>query len=196
MIGYLRGKVVQIDEESCILDVNGVGYCVHCSKRTLQQIEKSNTEDSSEIKLYTRLIHREDTMDLYGFVKKDENILFNLLLTVSGIGPKQSIKILGTRDAPDIVKAVVSENSTFLMALSGIGKKKAQQIIIELKEKIKKFFDTAATPVPSTYIEAISALESLGFTAIESREAVDNALLEESSGDVGKIVETALKYLS
>ncbi len=196
MIGYLRGKVVQIDEESCILDVNGVGYCVYCSKRTLQQIEKSNTEDSSEIKLYTRLIHREDTMDLYGFVKKDEHILFNLLLTVSGIGPKQSIKILGTRDAPDIVKAVVSENSTFLMALSGIGKKKAQQIIIELKEKIKKFFDTAATTVPSTYIEAISALESLGFTAIESREAVDNALLEESSGDVGKIVETALKYLS
>jgi len=196
MIGYLRGKVVQIDEESFILDVNGVGYCVYCSKRTLQQIEKSNTEDSSEIKLYTRLIHREDTMDLYGFVKKDEHILFNLLLTVSGIGPKQSIKILGTRDAPDIVKAVVSENSTFLMALSGIGKKKAQQIIIELKEKIKKFFDTAATSVPSTYIEAISALESLGFTAIESREAVDNALLEESSGDVGKIVETALKYLS
>ena len=197
MIGYLKGKVVQINDESCLLDVNGVGYCIYCSKRTLQDISKNTDNDESDIQLYTRLIHREDTMDLYGFFHKEEQVLFNLLLTVSGIGPKQSIKILGMRNAPEIVKAVVSEDSSFLMTLSGIGKKKAQQIILELKEKVKKSFQTSETPVTSTYLEAIHALESLGFTAVESREGVDRALTtNEDSGDVAKIVETALKYLS
>jgi Holliday junction DNA helicase RuvA len=194
MIAYLKGNVVSIDEEACILDVNGIGYYVYCSQRTLQGLK---SDDPQEITLYTRLIHREDCMDLYGFISRDEYLLFNLLITVSGIGPKQSIKILGTRNAQDIVKAVVSDDSNFLMSLVGIGKKKAQQIILELKEKVKKSFDTAETPVSSLYVEAITALESLGFSPSESRKAVDKALLsKQNADDVGKIVESALKYLS
>jgi len=198
MIAYLRGRVVFIDDESCILDVGGVGYHVYCSQKTIQELKKcSGSEEVSLATLYTRLMHRDESMDLYGFTKREECILFNLLNTVSGIGPKQSLKILGGRDTQDIVKAVVSEDSTFLMSLAGIGNKKAQQIILELKEKVKKSFDTAESPVSSIYIEALSALQSLGFTSIESRRALEQALNSyKENQDLGKIVEAALKLLS
>lgn len=197
MIGYLRGTPVQIEDDACIIDVNGVGYYVYCSRKLLNKFEEITEDGSSDVKLYTQLIHREDTMDLYGFLDRDEHNLFNLLLTVSGIGPKQSMKILGTRDTPDIVKAIVSEDIEFLTALSGIGKKKAQQIILALKERVRKSFDTTASPVSSGYMEAVTALESLGFSAVESRDAVDKALsMADVKDDVAKIVETALRHLS
>ncbi len=202
MIGYLRGELVQVDDEACVIDVNGVGYNVYCSKSLLNRLGDIINEESPEVKLYTQLIHREDTMDLYGFFNKDELRLFTLLLTVSGIGPKQSVKILGVRDPAEIINAIVSGDTDFLMTLSGIGKKKAQQIILELKEKTKRNFDTAASPVSSNYNEAVTALESLGFTAAESRDAVERALTDETidvkggKSDVSKIVENALKQLS
>ena len=123
-------------------------------------------------------------------------------MTVSGIGPKQSVKILGARDPADIINAIVTGDTDFLMTLSGIGKKKAQQIILELKEKAKRNFDIAASPVSSNYNEAVTALDSLGFTSAESREAVERALADETlagkgaKSDVSKIVENALKQLS
>ncbi len=197
MIGYLNGVIKEVNKNSCIVDVNGVGYEVYCSRRTLSDIEGFNEDESTQVKLHTRLIHREDTLDLYGFLYKDEYNLFNLLITVSGIGPKQAIKILGTSRVPDIVHAIVYEDSAFLMRLSGIGKKKSQQIILELKEKLKESFDVTSVETSSHYIEAISALESLGFSRNESKEAVDKAMASlEDSKDVGKIVENALKNLS
>jgi Holliday junction DNA helicase RuvA len=137
-------------------------------------------------------------MDLYGFLQNDEHELFNLLLSVNGIGPKQSLKILGFNDVGDIVKAIISEDSGYLESLPGIGKKKAQQIILELKEKARKNFDMAAIPLSSHNIEAIAALESLGFSPKEARSAVEKALATEGvkTGDVGTIVESALKLLS
>jgi Holliday junction DNA helicase RuvA len=202
MIGYLRGELIQIDDEACLIDVNGVGYYVYCSKSVLNKLGEIVDEEAPVVKLYTQLIHREDTMDLYGFIQKDELRLFTLLLSVSGIGPKQSVKILGVRNPGDIIKAIVSGDSDFLMSLSGIGKKKAQQIILELKEKVKKSFDIAASPVSSNYNEAVKALESLGFTSAESRDAVEKVLSDETFAlnggktDVTKIVENALKQLS
>ena len=202
MIGYLRGELVQVDDEACVIDVNGVGYNVYCSKSLLNRLGEIIDEGSPEVKLYTQLIHREDTMDLYGFIDKYELRLFTMLMTVSGIGPKQSIKILGVRAPADIIKAIVTGDTDFLMSLSGIGKKKAQQIILELKEKAKRNFDIDASPVSSNYNEAVTALESLGFTTAESREAVERALsdvklaVNGGKSDVSKIVENALKQLS
>jgi len=197
MIGYLRGIVREVDTEGCIIDVNGVGYAVYCSKRTLTDLEPKLAHDAGEVVLHTRLIHREDTLDLYGFLHKEEKHLFNLLITVSGVGPKQAIKILGTSKVPDIVRAVVYEDSAFLMQLSGIGKKKSQQIILELKEKLKKSFEVPAIQGASAVIEAVSALQALGFTRDESQKAVEKALSSDpAENDVGKIVEHALRNLS
>jgi len=197
MISYLRGRITHIEEDYCILDVGGVGYQVYCPQRTLQELREKLQDQNSETTLFTRLIHRDESMDLYGFRRREEFLLFNLLITVSGIGPRQSLKILGARDTKDIVQAVVSEDSNFLMSLAGIGSKKAQQIILELREKVMKCFDTVRTPVSSHYTEALTALQSLGFNPVESRRAVDQALtVVGESRDVGKIVEAALKLLS
>ena len=194
MIAFLHGVVKELGNNLCIIDVNGVGYEVFCSRRTLGDLRELINNDTLEVELYTRLIHRDECLDLYGFLHKDEYNLFNLLITVSGVGPKQAIKILGNTKVPDIAQAIVYEDTAFLMGLSGIGKKKSQQIIFELKEKLKTTFIVPSTEVASIYIEAISALESLGFTKNESKEAVEKALaVTPDEQDVGKIVEAALK---
>ena len=196
MIAYLTGIVTEIDDEKCMLEVLGVGYSVYCSKRTLAALEEKWGIPET-VKLFTRLMHREDAMDLYGFLTKNEYTFFNLLLTVSGIGPKQAIKILGASDVADIVRAITSGDSSFLMTVSGIGNKKAQQIILELKEKLIKRFQVTPSSVSSGSHDAVSVLQSLGFSPVESREAVERALsLLGKSDDVSKIIETALKTLS
>ena len=197
MIGYIRGILKETNTDSCILDVHGIGYIVYCSRNTLSEIEGGAADDSREILLHTRLIHREDTLDLYGFLHGEEKLLFDMLITVSGIGPKQAVKILGASKVHDIVHAVVYEDSAFLMQLSGIGRKKSQQIILELKEKLKQSFEFPEVKGVSVYTEAISALEALGFTRGESKQAVENALEQHPElNDIGKIVELALKNLS
>jgi Holliday junction DNA helicase RuvA len=202
MIGYLRGILKETQTDRCIIDVCGIGYVVYCSKNTLAQLSgtfmsATSVNDTREVLLHTRLIHREDTLDLYGFLQGEEKLLFDMLITVSGIGPKQAIKILGTSKVSDIVHAVVNEDSGFLMQLSGIGRKKSQQIILELKEKLKDSFEVGDRAGVSIYTEAISALEALGFTRGESKQAVENALeLRPEFQDVGQIVELALKNLS
>jgi len=197
MIGYLNGVLANIENNGCILDVQGVGYFVYCSNKTIAKLKKLNLEDPPVVKLFTRLIHREDTLDLYGFLTKKDVGFFNMLLTVSGIGPKQALKIMGGCSIEDIIKAIVSENSSFLMGLSGIGKKKSQQIILELKEKLEGTFDISKAVTSHHYYDAITALEALGFNKSESREAVDRALRDtKNKNDVSRIIEDALRILS
>jgi Holliday junction DNA helicase RuvA subunit len=194
MIASLHGVLKELDNNVCIIDVHGVGYEVFCSSRTLSDLQELMNNNAPEVELYTRLIHRDDCLDLYGFLHKDEYTLFNLLIKVSGVGPKQAIKILGNTKVPDIAQAIVYEDSDFLMRLSGIGKKKSQQIILELKEKLKTAFVVPSSEGASAYIEAISALESLGFTKSESKEAIDKAIAAApDEQDIGKIIELALK---
>jgi Holliday junction DNA helicase RuvA len=207
MIAYLDGTVIEVDDEKCTLDVQGIGYSVFSSRKTLKELgariddAKNGLPARPGVKLFTRLIHRDDSMELYGFLSRQENTFFNLLITVSGIGPKNALKILGACDVPEIAGAIVSENSSFLKSVAGIGEKKAMQIILQLKEKIKKLLPATAAPVRSGYLDAIALLESLGFSKNESKEAVDKALsaLENKTharDDVEKIVETALRSLS
>jgi Holliday junction DNA helicase RuvA len=207
MIAYLDGTVIEVDDEKCTLDVQGIGYSVYSSRKTLKELgariddARNGLTARPGVKLFTRLIHRDDSMELYGFLSRQEKTFFNLLITVNGIGPKNALKILGACDVPEIAGAIVSENSSFLKSIAGIGEKKAMQIILQLKEKIKKLLPATAAPLKSGYLDAIALLESLGFSKNESKEAVDKALssLENDArarDDVEKIVETALRSLS
>jgi len=198
VIGYLKGRIANLDEGSCTIDVEGVGYFVYCSRSTLDKLEKIvHQGEDSTVMLYTRMIHREDTLDLYGFLEKAERSLFDQLIRVSGIGPKQAIKILGSGRVTDIVKAIVSEDDAFLRKFSGIGKKKSQQILLELRDKLQASFKLGAGERVSHYIEAVNALESLGFTKQESRIAVDSAVEEIGlNAELGKLVESALRFLA
>jgi Holliday junction DNA helicase RuvA len=197
MIGYLNGKLVEVEGDFCLLDVAGVGYLVYCSESTLHQLRKKLTENNQSVQLFTRLLHREDVLDLYGFLHRDEYTLFNMLLKVSGIGPKQALKILGIGKTREIVRAIISGDDSFLMQLSGIGKKRAQQIIFDLKEKLHKAFDVRISESTSEYATAVSALESLGFSANEAGRAVEKVLSSHAASyDISEIIEYALKLLS
>jgi Holliday junction DNA helicase RuvA len=206
MIAYLDGTVIEVDDEKCTIDVRGVGYSVYAPRKTLKDLggrmgdAKSGSPAGPNVKLYTKLIHRDDSMELYGFLSRQENTFFSLLITVNGIGPKNALRILGACEVPEIVGAIVSENSSFLKSIAGIGEKKAVQIILKLKEKIGKLLP-AATSFGSGYLDAIALLESLGFSKGESKEAVDKAQSSLGSdsgarGDVEKIVQAALRSLS
>jgi Holliday junction DNA helicase RuvA len=195
MIGYLKGHITEVDVESCIVDVQGVGYIVHCAESTLEQLRrKVGTKET--VMLLTRLLHREDVLDLYGFLHRDEHMLFNMLLRVSGIGPKQALKILGMGKTSQIISAIINGDSSFLMQLSGIGKKRAEQIIFDLRERLKNSLEVPTVPETSVYALAVSALGKLGFSAAESREAVQEALESIGESDVSQVIEHALKQLS
>ena len=196
MIGYLKGYIAEVDVESCIVEVQGVGYLVYCAESTLEQLrEKIGTQEI--VKLVTRVLHREDVLDIYGFLHRDEYTLFNMLLRVSGIGPKQALKILGMGKTSQIVRAIVTGDDSFLMQLSGIGKKRAQQIIFDLKERLKRSFEATPAETSSVYSLAVSALGKLGFSASESREAVDRVMANKGKDlDATKVIEESLKELS
>ena len=197
MIGYLKGYVADIEKDACIIEVGGVGYRVYCPAATLQYLQARVSDKGDPVKLITRVLHREDVLDLYGFLHRDEYTLFNMLLRVSGIGPRQALKILGMGKTAQIVRAIVSGDDSFLMQLPGIGKKRAQQIIFDLRERLKNTFEVAATEDLSAYSTAVAALEALGFSGMEAHEAVD--VVVSSTGDeldVSQVIERALKVLS
>ncbi len=197
MIGYLKGILAEVNEDSCIVDIGGVGYLVQCSAGTLTKLKDILNRDEHTVKLYTKLIHREDVLSLYGFLSRDEHRLFNMLITVSGIGPKQALKIIGMSSPAQIVQAVIAGDDTFLCSLPGIGEKKARQIIFELREKMKRSFGEQAADVPTDYTEAVAALESLGFSRTEADNALKHVLpSRKGSADTAEIVEASLRYLS
>jgi holliday junction DNA helicase RuvA len=182
MIGYLRGKIIQSDLKSLILDVNGVGYKVFSNAVSLDK--------NKEVELYTYLAVRETALDLYGFARKEELDFFELLLTVSGIGPKSAMGILSVASISTLKTAISTEDSSHLTKVSGIGKKNAEKIVLELKDKIGDYIFDGKLETHDG--DAIEALKALGYSEKESREA-----LKKVTGDTTEEkVRSALKNLN
>lgn len=199
MIAYVKGSLTDVERDSCVVEAGGIGYLLYCPQGTLEQLRERCESDQRSVMLYTRTVHREDALDLYGFLYRDERTFFNLLLTVSGIGPKQALKIMSAGETAKIVKAVVSGDSGFLRSVAGIGEKKARQIILELQEKLKKSLqvEEVSGAAGSMYSEVVEALHSLGFNEREAREAADAAMAQAGEApDVSRLVENALRHLS
>src|SRR5690625_6573683 len=131
MIAYLKGTVVAIQEESVIVDVNGVGYEVFCPDPFAFQ-----TSLNKETFIHTYQHVREDVQQLYGFKLEDEKYLFTKLISVSGIGPKSAVGILGNAQVNEFITAVETEDEKYLIQFPGVGKKTARQIILDLKDKL------------------------------------------------------------
>ncbi len=164
MIGYLRGKIIHNDIKSILLDVNGVGYKVFTNGGSL------DTKTNQEKEFFTHLAVRENALDLYGFVTRQELEFFELLLTVSGIGPKSAMAILSVASISTLKTAISTEDSSHLTKVSGIGKKNAEKIVLELKDKIGDYvFDGKLESHDS---DALEALKALGYSEKESREAL------------------------
>lgn len=159
MIGYLRGKIFQINKESLILDVSGVGYEVFSSTRTLITCNK---EDQLELYIYTHV--REDQLKLFGFETILEKEMFEAIISVSGVGPKIGLLILSAEKVEEIKKAISMADLNFFTKIKGLGKKGAQKIIIELKNKLGSINDLDLNNEGEVVdSEAVEALISFGF---------------------------------
>lgn len=198
MIGYVRGTITHLYDDLCYVDVHGVGYRVYIPISTRERLITG-----SEATLYTYTNVREDAIHLYGFFTEEEYELFSLLISVSGIGPKAGLGILSGIRPTDFVRAICNESTDQLIKLPGIGKKSAERLVLELKDKIKKLaIATEGATVPSIPIiktentvanQAIEALVSLGYTVAEVEPVVEEC--DDGQHDVATLIKISLAIL-
>jgi len=165
MISSLRGQVVARRLDGVVLDVNGVGYLVQTTVRALRKAQARG-----EVTLDTYLHVREDVLQLYGFAEPAERELFELLLSVSGVGPKVALAIVSNSTPSDLRRAIALEDETRFVAIPGIGRKTAQRILLELKEKLGPAEGSGAAP--GQELVARDALVELGYSVNEAERAL------------------------
>jgi Holliday junction DNA helicase RuvA len=165
VIAQLRGRVVGRRLDGVVLDVNGVGYLVQTTLRALRK-----AQGGEEVTLDTYLHVREDVLQLYGFAERAERELFELLLSVSGVGPKVALAILSSSTPSDLRRAIALEDTTRFLAIPGIGKKTAQRVVLELKERLGPA--EAAGESPGQELVARDALVELGYSVPEAERAL------------------------
>ncbi|MCX6175210.1 MAG: Holliday junction branch migration protein RuvA [Ignavibacteriales bacterium] len=170
MIGYLRGKIISKKPTKLLIDVNGVGYLVNISISTFEKIA-----DKVEVSLYTYLSVRESAMDLYGFYSLAEKEMFELLISVSGIGPKSAQSILSGIQIEDLKDALRAGNISRLISIPGIGRKTAERLMVELRDKADSVSDSSEDSKAGTSTiryDAITALVNLGYNQKVAERAV------------------------
>ena len=194
MIGKLQGIVDYIGDGFVILLVNGVGYKVHTAEYLTHK---------STVELWIETIVREDSIRLFGFTTLNGQNLFNMLTTVSGVGPKVALAILGTINSDTLMSAIATNDAKTIATAPGVGKKMAEKIIVELKNKIggasATLFapDTGATTAASSALpDLLMALESLGYRRLDIIEMAQKLVNENPNSDVSKLVPMALKEIS
>lgn len=199
MISFLRGRPVSCGADYIIIDVGGVGYKVF----TPIPAAAALGAEKNEVTVHTYLHVREDAMQLYGFLSENDLEVFEHLIQVSGIGPKAALAILSSMNASSIVQTVVNEQVDALISIPGIGKKTAQRIIIELKDKMSRLDAAKTTGIPAfpvldagTAADALQALIALGYNSGEARRALGRITPAEiSSLRTEDLVKMALKEL-
>ncbi len=198
MFKYITGKVAEKGSNYIVIDVGGVGFMVYTSVSTLQDTSILLGADAT---MYTYMYIKEGIMDLYGFSTKEELRLFELLITVSGVGAKGAVAILSVATPSKIALSIISEDVATIKSASGIGAKTAQRIVLELKDKISSESIVEDIDIPhqaeiadtDTVKEATTALVVLGYSQAEARKAV--AAVDKSITDVEEIIRQALKKL-
>lgn len=196
MIAFLQGKLEIKKQNMAVLNVNGVGYQIEISASTFEKLPSTGEE-------VRMLIHHHITdsdQRLFGFFTAQEQKLFEKLITVKGVGPKLGLTIMSGMKAPMLVESIVRQDQQGLSRIQGIGKKTAQRIILELKDKILESagLDEQVTEAGSSSVreEAISALEALGFKKRDAEKAVMDASDENGSNEVQEVIKMALAQLN
>ncbi len=194
MYSYIKGTVEEIYIDSIVVENNGIGYKINVSSNTIM-----NLQVGEATKIYTKLIVREDDMSLCGFVSREELKMFELLTSVSKIGPKVALSILSFASPAQLGAYILSEDIGKLSKAPGVGKKTAERIVLELKDKVDKnnieFEPTLLSQKP-TFIsqdESVDALVALGYTLSESKEAVQKC--KKDGMNTEAIIKKALTYI-
>lgn len=187
MIGFLRGKIEYLKDGHVVIDVNGVGYKVYLTNFALGKIA-----GKENIELFIRTHVREDILALYGFLTREELDMFELLISVSGVGPRSAIGMLSIADPKTIRTAIINEDPSILTKVSGVGKRTAERVIVELKNKVADLTVGEKEEVVADS-DALEALTSMGYSVTEAREALKG--ISKNIKDVGERVKLALKNL-
>lgn len=198
MIAQLHGELARVESDYVVVDVNGVGYKVHPPLAVIMQMPQIG----DEIKLLVSTIVKEDSITLYGFLDDAQQSMFELLLTVSGVGPKVALAILSNLQVDTIIHAISNESFVELNRVPGVGAKTAQRMVLELREKITTLVwaqaaRKTATPEQQVLVDAIEGLVALGYNRNDARSAAESALKSvKDKSDTAAVVTSALKSLS
>ncbi|MEI6581022.1 MAG: Holliday junction branch migration protein RuvA [bacterium] len=184
MIGNIRGKITLKTDKFLIVETNGVGYKINVSQDTISKISTG-----ADAFVWTHLHVREDILDLYGFLNREELVFFEMLINISGIGPKGALTILGIASLETLKKAISSSDVTYLTKISGIGKKTAEKIVLELRDKIG---ETKEGESLQNELDVLEALKSLGYSQIQARDALKKISPE---ADTNAKIREALRFL-
>lgn len=194
MIFSLKGKIQELSPTYAVIDVNGVGYFVGISLQTSQKLSQGKEEF-----IYTQQIIREDAHLLFGFYSKIEKEMFNLLISVNGVGAVSALILLSSLDLKDIASAILNKNAALLQKVKGIGAKTAERIIVDLRDKVEKFGISAEdiSPLADNKIkeESLSALEVLGISRKMSEKIADKILKQTPDLQTEELVKQILKNI-
>lgn len=192
MIGKISGITISRSQHSCIIDVNGIGYIVNCTPATLSLLK-----EEEKTSIFTYLAVRENAMELFGFVEERELGLFKLLLDVPGIGPRSALGVIAIAPVQMMISAIHAGDSTYLTKVSGIGKKSAEKIVLELKDKVANLIDSNSKDTISHFrsddIDVLEAITTLGYSQQQGKDALSS--IDENIVGVQKRLTAALKYL-
>jgi Holliday junction DNA helicase RuvA len=202
MIGYLRGKLIEKQPPFLLLDVGGVGYEVQAPMTTFYQLPPLH----SEVTLYTHLSIAENLHQLFGFIEQRDRALFRTLIKVNGVGPKMAVAIMSGMESDDFARHVRDDNTAALTKVPGVGKKTAERLVIELRDRLKDWTPAAAalgttealplTVAGDALAEAESALIALGYKPAEASKMVALAARQQSGASSEALIRLALRSLS
>ncbi len=192
MIGFLTGKIISSKPTKILLDVSGVGYVVNISINTFE-----NISDKESASLFIHTSVKEDSITLFGFFTESEKDMFELLVSVNGIGPKIALSILSGIRIDDLKNAIESSDVSRIVAVPGIGRKTAERLVLELKSKVDKIVEEGSTAIPfSIKNEAVSALTTLGYNSKIAEKVVRDVLSENGSISLEETIKKALGNLN
>lgn len=201
MFDYIKGELVSKNFPYCTVECNNIGYSFLVNQRTISSLD----EIGENVKIYSKLIHKEDIMYLCGFKNKQDRTIFDILTTVSGVGVKVAFALLDEFETGELVDIVINEDSKKISRTKGVGPKMAQKIVLELKDKLTKV-DVVSEIVCAknsnsivsneTIQQASAILQSLGYTQKEYQNALDTALTQLTKDDSQELIKEALKILS
>ncbi|MFH0734908.1 MAG: Holliday junction branch migration protein RuvA [bacterium] len=196
MIGYLTGKIISLIPSRLLIDVNGVGYIVHISLNTY---EKLNSKENP-VSVYTYLSVKQDSLDLFGFFTQTEKDMFELLISINGIGPKLALGVLSGIQTDDLKNAIQFGDAARIKAIPGIGKKTADRLILELKDKMGLIADdistTTSTKAYTVKNDAVSALNMLGYSPKVSEKIIKQIIDEKPAISLEDLIKSALIQLN
>ena len=192
MIGFIKGNIISAKPTKLLVDVNGVGYLINISINTFEKIS-----DQTAVSLFIHTSVKEDSITLYGFYAEPEKEMFELLISITGIGPKIALSILSGIRISDLKNAILTSNISRISAVPGIGRKTAERLILELKNKVDLVKEEGETEIPfSMKNEAVLALSTLGYNNKVSDKVVHDILAAEPNTPLEELIKKALARLN